>query len=105
MSPRKSYDVPPDAACGDDPSEQPVEQPRGQRRPLEEFVRDEPLTALVIAVTAGFILGGGAGTRTGRSALAFVGRMAVRGARSGNLLVGMLMGSNERGAKEFENRS
>jgi len=71
---------------------------------VEEFVRDEPLTALAIAVTAGFIIGGGAGTRVGRSALAFVGRIAIRGA-VGNLLVGMLMGSNERGAKDFENRS
>jgi len=104
MSPRKSYDVPPDAECSDHPPEQPVDQPRRRRRYVEEFVRDEPLTALAIAVTAGFIIGGGAGTRVGRSALAFVGRIAIRGA-VGNLLVGMLMGSNERGAKDFENRS
>jgi ElaB/YqjD/DUF883 family membrane-anchored ribosome-binding protein len=41
---------------------------------LDEFVRDEPLTALAIAVTAGFILGGGAETRIGRAALTLVGR-------------------------------
>ena len=75
-----------------------------RQRHLEEFVRDEPLTALAIAVTAGFILGGGAGTRVGRAALAFAGRFALRGVVS-NLLVGMLMGSHERGAKESENRS
>jgi hypothetical protein len=99
MSLRKSYAVLPDAACSDGPSEQPLEQPRGRIRHLEELVRDEPFTALAVAVTAGFILGGGAGTRTGRSALAFVGRLAMRGV-VGNLLVGMLMGSNERGAKD-----
>jgi len=104
MSPRKSYDVPPDAACSDDPPEQPVEQPHRRRRYVEELVRDEPFTALAIAVTAGFIIGGGAGTRVGRSALAYVGQVVVRGA-VGNLLVGMLMGSNERGAKDSENRS
>jgi hypothetical protein len=81
-----------------------VDQPRRRRRYLEEFVRDEPLTALAIAVTAGFTLGGGASTRVGRAALTFGGRVAVRGA-VGNLLVGMLMGSHERGAREFENRS
>jgi hypothetical protein len=104
MSPRKSYDVLPDAACSDDPSEQPVELPRRQKRHVEELVRDEPLTALVIAVTAGFILGGGASTRVGRAALTYVGQVVVRGA-VGNLLVGMLMGSNERGANDSENRS
>jgi hypothetical protein len=103
MSPPKSYDVLPDAACGVDPSVQPVDQRRPRRRHLDEFVRDEPLTALAIAVTAGFILGGGAETRVGRAALTFVGRFAVRGVVS-NLLVGMLTGSHERGAKEFENR-
>jgi hypothetical protein len=104
MSPRESYDVLPDAACSVDPSEQPADLPRRQRRDVEEFVRDEPLTALAIAVTAGFILGGGASTRVGRAALTYVGQVAVRGA-VGNLLVGMLMGSNKRGAKDFENRS
>jgi hypothetical protein len=77
---------------------------RRRRRNLDEYVRDEPLTALAIAVTAGFILGGGAATRVGRAALGFVGQTALRGA-VGNLLVGMLMGSRERGAKESENRS
>jgi hypothetical protein len=104
MSPRKSYAVLPDEACCEFPAEQPIEQPRRRRRQVEELVRDNPLTALAIAVTAGFIIGGGAATRVGRSALASVGRMAVRGA-VGNLLVGMLMGSNEPGAKDFENRS
>jgi hypothetical protein len=102
MLPRKSYDVLPDAPCCVDPSAEPVDRPRRQRH-LDEFVRDEPLTALAIAVTAGFILGGGAETRVGRSALGFVGRFAIRGAVS-NLLVGMLMGNHEREAREFENR-
>ncbi len=104
MSPRKSYDVFPDAARCADPSAQLVDGRRRPRRHLEEFVRDEPLTALAIAVTAGFIIGGGAGTRVGRSALGFVGRLAVRGA-VGKVLVGMLMGSHEHGAKGSENRS
>ncbi len=101
MSPRKSYDVLPEAASRVDRSVEPVGR---RRRYLEEFVRDEPLTALTIAVTAGFILGGGADTRVGRAALTFVGRFALRGVVS-NLLAGMLMGSHERGAKESENRS
>jgi hypothetical protein len=103
MSPRKSYDVSPEAASSVDPPEQPVDRPPRRGRHLEDFVRDEPLTALAIAVTAGFIIGGGAGSRVGRAALGFVGRLAVRGA-VGKLLVGMVMGSDERGAKEFENR-
>ncbi len=98
MSPRKSYDVSPDAACSDDPSLQPADGPP-PRWHLEEFVRDQPLTALAIAVTAGFILGGGADTRVGRAAVGYVDGVVVRGA-VGNLLVGMLMGSNERGAKD-----
>jgi hypothetical protein len=103
MLPRESYDVSPEAAgCVAPPVQPPVDRPpRRRRRHLEEFVRDEPLTALAIAVTAGFIIGGGAGTRVGRAALGIVGRLAVRGA-VGNLLIGMLMGSDERGAKEFE---
>jgi hypothetical protein len=100
MSLRKSYDVLPDPACCVHSSAESV----GRRhRHLDEFVRDEPLTALAIAVTAGFILGGGAGTRVGRAALGFAGRFAIRGA-VGNLLVGILMGSHERKAKESENR-
>jgi hypothetical protein len=74
-----------------------------RRRHWDEFVRDEPLTALAISVTAGFILGGGAGTRAGRAALGFVGRMAIRAA-AGKLLTGMLTASHERVAKEFEHR-
>ena len=101
MSPRESCDVLPDAACRVDASAKPAHR---QRRHLEEFVRDEPLTALAITVTAGFILGGGAGTRAGRSALGFVAQTAIR-AVVGNLLIGMLMGSPGRGAKESENRS
>jgi hypothetical protein len=95
---RKSSDVSPDTACCVDASAQPVER---RRRHLDEFVRDEPLTALAIAVTAGFILGGGAATRSGRGALGLVGRLALRGAVT-NLLAGMLAGSRERRAKEFE---
>ena len=70
---------------------------------MNDFVREKPLTAMAISAAAGFILGGGAGTRVRRAALAFVGRLTVRGA-VGNLLVGMLTGSNERGSKEFEDR-
>jgi hypothetical protein len=103
MSPRTSYAVLPDAACSGNPSVQPADQRRRRRRHLDEFVRDEPLTALAIAVTAGFILGGGADTRAGRAALALVGRLTIRGAVS-NLLAGILTGSHERGAKAFENR-
>ena len=95
MSPRKSYDVLPDAADCLDPSVRPVDR---RRRHLDEFVRDEPLTALAIAVTAGFILGGGAGTRLGRAALTLAGRSAIRGA-VGKLLAEMLTGSHEREQK------
>ena len=95
MSPRKSSDVPPKAACCVDAPGQPADR---RRRNLDEFVRDEPFTILAIAVTAGFVLGGGAGTRAGRRALGFVGRLALRGAVT-NLLAEMLAGSHERRAK------
>ena len=81
-----------------EPSTEPVDPQRRRPRHLDEFVRDEPLTALAIAVTAGFILGGGAETRVGRAALAFVGRFAIRAA-VGNLLVGVLMGGHESRSK------
>jgi hypothetical protein len=73
-------------------------------RQLEDFVRDEPLTALAISITAGFILGGGAGTSAGRAALGFVGRLAIRGA-VGKLLTEMLTGTHERVAKKYGQRS
>jgi hypothetical protein len=91
----------PDVARCVDPPAAPVDRPR-RGRSLEGFVKDEPLTALAIAVTAGFILGGGAETRIGRSALGFVGRFAIRSAVS-NLLVAMLVGNHEGAAKGSEN--
>lgn len=101
MSPRESCDALPDAVCRVDASAKPVGR---RRRHLDEFARDEPLAALAIAVTAGFILGGGAATRAGRAALGFVGQIALRGV-VGNLLGGMLVSSHERGARESENRT
>ena len=103
-SPHKSYDVLPEVAGCMEPSAELADRQRRRPRHLDQFVRDEPLTALAIAVTAGFILGGGAETRVGRAALAFVGRFAIRAA-VGNLLVGVLMGGHESGAKEPANRS
>jgi hypothetical protein len=101
MSPRESCDVLPDEAWSMYPS---AESGSRKRRTLDEYARDEPLTALAIAVTAGFILGGGAATRAGRAALGFVGQVVLR-RTVGNLIVGILMGSYERGTKQSENRS
>lgn len=100
MSPRKSSDVPPKTGACVDPSEHPLER---RLRQLEDFIRNEPLTALAISVTAGFILGGGAGTSSGRAGLGFMGRLAIRGAVR-KLLTGMLTGSHERGAGKYEYR-
>ena len=62
----------------------------GRDRDIVEYINDEPLTALAIAGAAGFILGGGAGSRIGLAALAMVGKIALRGAAT-NFLVGLFV--------------
>ena len=57
---------------------------------IGKHIDDEPLTALAIAGAAGFILGGGAGSRIGLAALAMVGKIALRGAAT-NFLVGLFV--------------
>jgi hypothetical protein len=101
MSPRESSDVLPKAGRCVDSSQQTVEW---QLRQLEDFVRDQPLTALAISITAGFLLGGGTETSSGRAALGFMGRLAIRVAVA-KLLTGMLRGTHEPQAKDFPKAS
>ena len=62
------------------------------RRPeLGQYVRDEPFTALAIAAAAGFIVGGGLNSRSGRAMLTMVGRLALQSAAT-SLLAGMVAG-------------
>ena len=69
-------------------------RPRG--RNLGEFVKNEPLIALALAVAAGFTLGGGINRRIGLALLSIVGRIAVRDVAT-SLIVGMATGTNDRG--------
>jgi hypothetical protein len=59
-----------------------------------ESVRDDPLTALAIATTAGFLVGGGANTHTGRSMLALIARVVAPGAAL-NFVAGMVTGNHD----------
>jgi hypothetical protein len=73
------------------------ERPRRQRqssRNWVEIVKHDPLTALAIAATAGFLVGGGASTHAGRSMLALIGRIAAPEAML-NLVAGMVMGNHD----------
>jgi hypothetical protein len=45
---------------------------------LSDRVSTHPLSAIAIAAVGGFVVGGGASTRLGRAALAFLGRAALR---------------------------
>src|ERR1700674_949294 len=47
-------------------------------RQLEKTIREKPLSAAAIAVTAGFIVGGGLATRPAIALLILFGRMAAR---------------------------
>jgi hypothetical protein len=58
------------------------ERPGRRERDIGEYIREEPLTSLVIAGGVGFILGGGANSRIGLALLTIVGRIALRGAAS-----------------------
>jgi hypothetical protein len=73
------------------------ERPRRQRRRSRnwvETVKDDPFTALAIAATAGFLVGGGARTHAGRSLLALIGRIAAPEAAL-NFVAGMVMGNHD----------
>jgi hypothetical protein len=59
-----------------------------------ESVKDDPLTALAIAATAGFLVGGGAGTRAGRTMLALLGRIVAPTAAL-NFVAGILTGNHD----------
>jgi hypothetical protein len=76
-------------------SEQPTRQRRRRRsRHWVESVRDDPLAALAIAATAGFLVGGGASTHIGRSMLALIGRILAPGAVL-NFVAGMVTGNHD----------
>lgn len=73
------------------------ERPSPQRRnscSWVEIVKHDPLTALAIAATVGFLVGGGASTHAGRSMLALIGRIAAPGAAL-NLVAGMVMSNHD----------
>jgi hypothetical protein len=59
-----------------------------------ESVRDDPLTALAIAATAGFLVGGGASSHTGRSMLALIARIVAPGAAL-NFVAGLVTGNHD----------
>ena len=56
-----------------------MRRPR-QRDYVGEYVRETPITALAIAATAGFLIGGGLKNRLGLAILGIVGRVAIQGA-------------------------
>ena len=58
-------------------------------RQLESTIREKPVQAAAIAAAAGFLFGGGMGTRWGAAMLTFAGRKAVRDT-AGNLVSGMV---------------
>jgi hypothetical protein len=72
-------------------------RPRG--RNLTEYVKSEPLTALALAVAAGFTFGGGVNRRIGFALLTIIGRIAVRDVAT-NLIVGMAVGTSDRGKQD-----
>jgi hypothetical protein len=75
-------------------SERPAPQRRRRSRRWAESVKDDPLTGLAIAVAAGFLVGGGAGTHAGRTMLAFLGRIVVPGAAL-NFVDGIVTGNHD----------
>ena len=88
-----------------EPSEQSA-RPRGQRRRSRhwvESVKDDPLTALAIAATVGFLVGGGANTHAGRTMLTLIGRIVAPGAAL-NFVAGMVAGKHDRTRRaDFQN--
>jgi hypothetical protein len=58
-------------------------------RQLESTIRERPVQAAAIAAAAGFLFGGGMGTRWGAAILTFAGRKAARDT-AGNLVSGMV---------------
>lgn len=46
---------------------------------VEQFVRERPLTAMMVAAAAGFIFNGGMTSRAGRAVTAFVVPIVLRG--------------------------
>jgi hypothetical protein len=79
-----------------EPSERSA-RPRRQRRRRRhwvETVKDDPLTALAITATVGFLVGGGASTHAGRTMLALIGRIVAPGAAL-NFVAGMVTGNHD----------
>jgi hypothetical protein len=74
---------------------------RHRSRDVAEYVRDEPLTALAIATTAGFVLGGGVNLnrRIGLAMLTMVGRTVLRGVAT-SLILGMVTGSYDNAGQD-----
>jgi hypothetical protein len=58
-------------------------------REVESTIREKPVQAAAIAAAAGFLFGGGMGTRWGAAMLTFAGRKATRDAAA-NLVSGMV---------------
>jgi ElaB/YqjD/DUF883 family membrane-anchored ribosome-binding protein len=56
---------------------------------VESTIREKPVQAAAIAAAAGFLFGGGMGTRLGAAMLTFAGRKAARDT-AGNLVSGIV---------------
>jgi len=67
-----------------------------RHRNLSEYVNDEPVTAVVIAAAAGFVLGGGVNRRIGLAMLTLLGRIAFRSVAA-NLIFEAVSGGHSSG--------
>jgi hypothetical protein len=83
-----------------DRSEQPARRRRRRSRNWVESLKDDPLTALAIAATAGFLVGGGASTHAGRTMLGLLGRI-VAPAAALNFVSGILTGNHDSSRSRF----
>jgi len=63
-------------------------------RSVADYVKDQPLTALAIATTTGFVLGGGVSPRIGLAMLTVIGRLALRNVAAG-FITGALAGARD----------
>lgn len=61
-----------------EPARKTVEALRDQGREVRASISERPLLAVGVAALAGFVVGGGSGTRVGVAALMLIARMAIR---------------------------
>jgi hypothetical protein len=78
-------------------------QPDVLRAPLTERIRERPLLSLGVAGLIGFVMGGGAASRTGAATLLLVARIWLRRAAS-DALINVIAGNslhNRRGLADW----